>query len=193
MGKSLIIHSILSLFTSLRMLLHKSSTPSPTGAQRSPSMDSEELHSARALVRKVMVDSLSKLDVETNEPNRSIRWELGACWVQHLQNQASGKTDSKKAEDTKVEPAVKGLGKQGGLLKEIKKRIDEKYNKKDPGKEESDTASQEINKKSNTTDGGELEKEDADKESIWRQILPKAAYLRLKESETGLIRKVNLK
>lgn len=174
---------------SLRMLLHKSSTLSPTGTQRSPSMDSEELHSARALVRQVMVDSLSNLERETNEPNRSIRWELGACWVQHLQNQASGKTDSKKTEDTNAEPAVKGLGKQGGLLKEIKKRIDEKYNKKEPGKEESDTASQEINKKSDTTDGGELEKEDADKESMWRQILPEAAYLRLKESETGLIQK----
>ncbi|KAJ8448788.1 hypothetical protein Cgig2_011409 [Carnegiea gigantea] len=157
-----------------------------------PDGGANALNVNRALVRKVMVDSLSKLAIETNEPNRSIRWELGACWVQHLQNQASGKTDSKKAEDTKVEPAVKGLGKQGGLLKEIKKRIDEKYNKKDPGKEESDTASQEINKKSDTTDGGELEKEDADKESIWRQILPKAAYLRLKESETGLIQKVGL-
>ena len=156
-------------------------------------MDSEELHSARALVRKVMVESLSKLEIETNEPKRSIRWELGACWVQHLQTQVSGKTDSKKTEDTKVEPAVKGLGKQGGLLKEIKKRIDEKYIKKEPGKEESENVSQELNKKSNTTDGGELEKQDTDKESMWQQLLPEAAYLRLKESETGLIKKVSLK
>lgn len=103
-----------------------------------------------------------------------------------LQNQASGKTDSKKTEEAKVEPAVKGLGKQGGLLKEIKKRIDEKYNKNEPGKETTGNVSQEMNKKSDATDPKELEKQDAEKESLWRELLPEAAYLRLKESETGL-------
>ncbi|GKE56272.1 hypothetical protein Tco_1495457, partial [Tanacetum coccineum] len=32
--------------------------------------------------------------------------ELGACWVQHLQNQASAKNDTKNATNAKVVPAV---------------------------------------------------------------------------------------
>ncbi|KAE8657945.1 Tetratricopeptide repeat (TPR)-like superfamily protein isoform 3 [Hibiscus syriacus] len=104
---------------SLRMLLLKSTTPTAS-AQRSQSTDIGNLHSARASVRKVLEDSLQKLQNEPSNNSKSIRWELGACWVQHLQNQASGKTDSKKNEDVKPEPAVKG--KQGALLKDIKKK-----------------------------------------------------------------------
>ncbi len=67
--------------------------------------------------------SLLKLQAESSQSPRPIRWELGACWVQHLQNQASGTADNKKNEDAKLEPAVKVLGKQGALLKGIKMKI----------------------------------------------------------------------
>ncbi|GJT17995.1 protein TSS [Tanacetum coccineum] len=86
---------------SLRMLLHKSSTPSPSGG--------EDLQSGKVLVKKVFKESVTKMG-EDSKNTKSIRWELGACWVQHLQNQAST--------EAKVEPAVKGLGK--GLLKDLK-------------------------------------------------------------------------
>ncbi|MFS7932223.1 putative clustered mitochondria protein [Helianthus anomalus] len=147
---------------SLRMLLHKSSTSSPSG--------SDDLHSAKVLVNKVLSESLQKMEEEESKNTKSIRWELGACWVQHLQNQASGKSDSKSAAEAKSEPAVKGLGK--GLLKEIKKKSDDKSGKLE----------QEVNK-SDDTGNKELDEE---KETMWRSLLSEAAYLQLKESDTGL-------
>ncbi|KAK3221658.1 hypothetical protein Dsin_008683 [Dipteronia sinensis] len=108
---------------SLRMLLHKSSSPqSSSTVQLSQSADFENLLSARLLVRKVIEDSLQKLQGEPSKHTRSIRWVLGACWVQHLQNQASGKNDSKKTEESKPEPAVKGLKKARCTTKGYKKR-----------------------------------------------------------------------
>ncbi|KAK6944315.1 hypothetical protein RJ641_025417 [Dillenia turbinata] len=176
----------------LRMLLHKpSALPSSAAVQRLHGADSEDLRPNRVLVRKVLGESLLKLQGEATKQTRSIRWELGACWVQHLQNQASGKTDSKKTEEAKVEPAVKGLGKQGGLLKEIKKKIEDKNSKGD-GKDVS-MANNDDNKKSDTFNLKELGKQDEETEKVWKNLLPEAAYLRLKESETGLHLKIKSK
>lgn len=169
----------------MRTLLHKSSTPQSSNfAQRAQNTDSEDLRSARSVVRRVLEESLRNLQVETAKQFKSIRWELGACWVQHLQNQ--GKTESKKAEEAKVEPAVKGLGKQGGLLREIKKKTNEKSSKPESGKE---VVRHELNKKSDTNNK-ELDKPDEEKEMMWKKLIPEAAYTRLKESETGLHLKV---
>ncbi|PSS08188.1 Protein TSS like [Actinidia chinensis var. chinensis] len=166
---------------SLRMLLHKPSTSqSSTAVQKLQIADFEDLRSARSLVRSVLGDSLLKLQGEAGKHTRSIRWELGACWVQHLQNQDTGKTESKKTEEAKVEPAVKGLGKQGGLLKEIKKKPNDRNGKTEQGKEVA-VNSIDGNKQSDTT-----KQKDLEKEKMWKKILPEAAYLRLKESETGL-------
>ncbi|XP_076926916.1 protein REDUCED CHLOROPLAST COVERAGE 2-like [Bidens hawaiensis] len=150
---------------SLRMLLHKSSASSPSGA--------EDLHSAKALVKKILNESLQKMEEEDSKNIKSIRWELGACWVQHLQNQSDSKTAS---EANKVEPPVKGLGK--GLLKEIKKKSDDKNIKTE----------QEVatNDKSDDSGSKEAAKLDEEMEKVWRGLLPEAAYLRLKESDTGL-------
>ncbi|XVE63478.1 hypothetical protein DITRI_Ditri07aG0023700 [Diplodiscus trichospermus] len=169
---------------SLRMLLHKST--SPASAQRSQTVDFENLRSARASVRKVLEDGLQKLLNEPSYNSRSIRWELGASWVQHLQNQASGKTESKKNEDFKTDPAVKGLGKQGALLKEIKKKTDVKGGKTELNKEVSPGNNLDMNKKSEVSNQKEQEKQDEEMEMMWKKLLPEAAYLRLKESETGL-------
>ena len=166
---------------SLRMLLHKSSSQPSNTALKQQSSDFE-----RSLVRKLLEESLSRLQEEPTKQVKSIRWELGACWVQHLQNQASGKTDSKKPDEAKPEPAVKGLGKQGGLLKEIKKRINVNSGKTEQGKE----APAGQDKISDAGNQKELEKQDAEKETMWKKLLPEAAYLRLKESNTGLHLKV---
>ncbi|KAI3513902.1 hypothetical protein L1887_12126 [Cichorium endivia] len=143
---------------SLRMLLHKS--PGVTRV--------EDVNSGNVLVKEVLEKSLEKMKVEECKGTKSIRWELGACWVQHLQNQE--KSDSKKAEEVKVEPDVKGLGK--GLLKGIKKKSEDKNEK-----------SEEVVNKS---DNKETVKLDEEQEMIWRKLLPEASYLRLKESATGL-------
>ncbi|KAK9274864.1 hypothetical protein L1049_022118 [Liquidambar formosana] len=172
---------------SLRMLLHKSCTPQSSSAvQRIQSSDSEDLLSARSLVRKVLQESLLQLQGEASKSTKSIRWELGACWVQHLQNQASGKTESKKTEEAKPEPAVKGLGKQGGLLKEIKKKTDVRSSIPEQGKEGITSNSLDMNTKSDAPGQKEVEKQEKEKEMMWRKLLSEAAYLRLKESETGL-------
>lgn len=166
------------------MLLHKSSTPQSSSVQKLQNTESEKLLGARALVRRVLGESLVKLQEEHPKNTRSIRWELGACWVQHLQNQ--GKNDTKKTEEAKIEPAVKGLGKQGGLLKEIKKKIDGRTGKTDQGNSPS------SDEKLNAVDQKEIDKQDEVKEEMWKTLLPEGAYLRLKESETGLHRKVGL-
>ncbi|XP_038696013.1 protein TSS-like isoform X1 [Tripterygium wilfordii] len=172
---------------SLRMLLHKYSMPqSSSTGQRLQSAEMETLLSARSLVRKVLEDSLLKLQTDpTEHKNSSIRWELGACWVQHLQNQASGKTESKKTEDTKLEPGVKGLGKQGGLLKDIRRKTDVRNCKNEFGKEVP-AGNTDVNCKSDIAHQKELEKQDGEMEMLWKKLVPEAAYLRLKESETGL-------
>ncbi|XP_073277926.1 protein REDUCED CHLOROPLAST COVERAGE 2-like [Primulina huaijiensis] len=164
---------------SLRMLLHKSSTPQLCClVPRIQNADVEELLSSRPLVRKVLSESLDRLQGEESKPTKSIRWELGACWVQHLQNQASGKNESKKHEEAKVEPAVKGLGKHG-LLKDFKKKADGRSNKTDLNTEVIANDNFDANKK-------ELENQDEEKELMWKKLIPEASYLRLKESETGL-------
>lgn len=173
------------------MMLHKSSTPQSSNVvQRIQSTDTEYSYSTRLLVRKVLEESLQKLKEETTSHTKSIRWELGACWVQHLQNQATGKTEPKKAEEAKVEPAVKGLGKQGGLLKELKKKIDIRNSKIEVGKDTSPCNDSDINKSETTKQ--ELDRQDEEKETIWRKLLSDAAYTRLKESKTDLHLKVHL-
>ncbi|KAM3336899.1 protein REDUCED CHLOROPLAST COVERAGE 2 isoform X1 [Capsicum galapagoense] len=162
---------------SLRMLLHKTSTPQPSSqVHKLHGADVEDILAAKPLVRQVLGESLQKLQEEGSKQMKSIRWELGACWVQHLQNQVSGKAESKKTDEAKVEPAVKGLGKHGGLLKEIKKKSTDKNGKASSGNE---VSSSETNRK-------DLEKQDEEMEILWKKVLPEAAYLRLKESETGL-------
>ncbi|XP_024978945.1 protein TSS-like [Cynara cardunculus var. scolymus] len=168
---------------SLRILLHTTSTPSASGAvQRVQGADVEESHSAKVLVRKVLEESLQKMQEEDSTNTKSIRWELGACWVQHLQNQTSGKSDSKTAAEAKVEPAVKGLGK--GLLKEIKKKTDDKSSKVE--QEVATSNGPDTNSKSDDSGNREAAKLDEEKEMMWRKLLSEAAYLRLKESDTGL-------
>lgn len=172
------------------MLLHKSSSPlSSSTVHKLQSAEFEDLHSARSLVRKVLEESLLRLQEEPTKKTKSIRWELGACWVQHLQNQAPDKAESKKTEEPKLEPAVKGLGKQGGLLKEIKKKLDVKSAKTDQGKEAPAGYNLDMNKNSDSSNQKQ-EKQDPEKELTWRKLLSDAAYLRLKESDTGLHLKV---
>lgn len=130
-----------------------------------------------------------KLQNEGNNPRLSIRWELGACWVQHLQNQASEKTETKKTEEAKTEPSVKGLGKHGGLLKEIKKKTDKSIYT-DQRKENSAPSGSDLYNKSDIGVEKESVKHDSEKDVMLRTLIPEAAFLRLKESETGLHLKV---
>lgn len=173
------------------MLLHKPSTPQSSGAyQKLQIADGEDLHFAKSLIRKVLEESLLTLQDEGLKDTKSIRWELGACWVQHLQNPVSGKPESKKIEEAKVEAAVKGLGKNGGLLKDIKKKLDEKNSKIEQVKDVSLSNSLDMQKSSGNNQK-ESEKQDVEKENMWKKLLSEASYLHLKESETGFHLKVS--
>ncbi|GJV25858.1 protein TSS [Tanacetum coccineum] len=93
----------------------------------------------------------------------------------HLQNQASAKTDSKTTTDAKVEPAVKGLRK--GLLKDLKKKSEDKSSKSEQ---------ESANNKSDDSGNKEDVKMEEEKKIMWKNVIPEAAYLSLKESNTGL-------
>ncbi|PKU87812.1 Clustered mitochondria protein [Dendrobium catenatum] len=164
---------------SLRMQLHKSSAQLSNGALCSQFSENGSSQSSRSLVRKLLSISLAKLEKDDQSHRKSIRWELGQCWVQHLQ-QDTGKSQPKNSEVTKVEPTIKGLGKQ---LKEIKKKLEERAGIIDPSKDGFVDAS----KHQMLDDCIQQEQE-----GILMKLLPEAAFLRLKESNTGLHVKVEL-
>lgn len=168
---------------SLRMLLHKSCAQSSGGVQRLQGCDPQDNETTQNFVQKILSDSLEKLENEAPMITRPIRWELGACWVQHLQNQTSEKTETNKSEETKNVPTVKGLGKQFGQLKEIKKKTDDKSGKGAYAKENASPNTDNAHT-DNTTSAKE------DKKAALQKLLPEAAFQRLKESETGLHAKV---
>ncbi|KAL0919885.1 hypothetical protein M5K25_012010 [Dendrobium thyrsiflorum] len=164
---------------SLRMQLHKSSAQLSNGVLCSQFSENGSSQSSRSLVRKLLSISLAKLEKDDQSHRKSIRWELGQCWVQHLQ-QDTGKSQPKNSEVTKVEPTIKGLGKQ---LKEIRKKPEERAGRIDPSKDGFVDAS----KHQMLDDCSQQEQE-----GILMKLLPEAAFLRLKESNTGLHVKVEL-
>ncbi|XP_078443791.1 tetratricopeptide repeat (TPR)-like superfamily protein [Wolffia australiana] len=152
----------------LRRVLHKAD----------PQLD--DLKGSESFVERVFERCLERLREEPDKQRRWIRWELGACWVQHLQSAATGKNETKKTEEVKVEQAVKGLGKLLGPLKVMKKKVD------DPSKE--GPACNGVDREKSNGDSVEQEKDKIhpEKEIFLQKLLPEASYLRLKESDTGL-------
>lgn len=158
------------------MQLHQSSAQLSSEAPCPQFSENCNLQSSRSLVRKLLASSLAKLEKEDQSHRKSIRWELGQCWVQHLQ-QDPEKNQPKNTEVSKVEVTIKGLGKQ---LKVFKKKSDEMAGKVDPSKDSVDASKHQM--------------EDCcsqqEKEAILMKLLPEASFLRLKESNTGLHVKV---
>ncbi|KAI4355771.1 hypothetical protein L6164_004511 [Bauhinia variegata] len=166
---------------SLRLLLHKFGADPSEMSSSIP--NSDELDSSRCLVRKVVKESLTEINEEPIVSERSIRWELCSCWVQHLQKQETS-TDiiSKNKQDgNEVEQAVNGLGKQFKLLKRREKKpsvLDyPEY------REQSDSGPGNVNV---GNDEVEAKKEEIKSSTELEKLLSKEAFLRLKESGTGL-------
>ncbi|THU45679.1 hypothetical protein C4D60_Mb02t20520 [Musa balbisiana] len=182
---------------SLRMLLHKNHTSREKSTYNSLQNSKPEEHSAaQAFVEKLLSDSLVNLEEEKAEYNVSMRWELGACWIQHLQDQNNGEKDKKQAgekdkkqtgEKTKSETRVEGLGKPLKILKNHKKKpdfdeekistVDRKSSDEMPGGMKDVKLPFEEPKVETTAI------EDACK---LKDLLPEPAYTRLQESKTGL-------
>ncbi|KAM7483616.1 hypothetical protein LguiB_008199 [Lonicera macranthoides] len=158
---------------SLRVLLPKSSNAEISGGGL--------LHDSK-LVRRVTSESLSKLKEEKTVSERSIRWELGSCWVQHLQKQETpdDNNSSKTPQNNKTEPVVKGLGKQFKMLKRREKKtsagtVDDC--------EEIDPVESNPNVESSLED---LNNGESNHEEDLKQLISGEAFSRLKESGTGL-------
>lgn len=159
----------------MRVLLQKSKTESLV-----PS-DLDSLETSTCLVRKVIKENLKNLENEPASSERPIRWELGSCWVQHLQKQETAtvnNSDSPKV-DKEAEPIVKGLGKQFKLLKKREKKTvgeSRTYDEEEIDSSESRTV--------------ELENGDIDDEAELKQLISEEAFLRLQETGTNLHLKV---
>ncbi|KAG1335034.1 protein TSS [Cocos nucifera] len=183
---------------SLRMLLHKNHTSGDKRTlNQSQSSKQEELTAAQAFVEKLLDESLVKLEEEKTSSNIFMRWELGACWIQHLQDQnnaekekkQTGEKDKKQSgEKAKSETRVEGLGKPLKVLKNLKKKADS-----------SEQGSSSLDKKSSDElVGGESQNANlpfvdpqgdgkaSENGCTLKDLLPDPAFTRLKESETGL-------
>ncbi|WCJ40513.1 Tetratricopeptide repeat (TPR)-like superfamily protein [Euphorbia peplus] len=164
---------------SLRVFLHKSSVAQSSEGQ-SPRGTFDDLEASRCRVRQVIKESLTKLEKTEVSPERPIRWELGSCWLQHLQKQETPTdTDSKTSEKlTETEQAVKGLGKEFKFLKKRGKKPGDTLEK-----EESSTDPCRLNM---ITDEGQHGDGESNSENELKEFLSQEAFLRLKENGTGL-------
>ncbi|KAL4562617.1 hypothetical protein LXL04_026645 [Taraxacum kok-saghyz] len=167
---------------SLRLLLHSKTNSIHPNLKRS---ETEELGCFRDLVEKLLNDSLIKLEEECVESDKFTRWELGACWIQHLQDQKKTEKDKKASnEKAKNEVKVEGLGT---ALRSLKNK------KKDS---EGTTTVKVVDAVNGEVDSSVLDFTDEanlnENENALKKVLSDAAFIRLKESETGLHCKVSL-
>ncbi|KVH89028.1 hypothetical protein Ccrd_008986 [Cynara cardunculus var. scolymus] len=110
---------------SLRLLLHKKTSLQNNVLPYLRRSDSEELSTSRYFVEKLLKESLTKLQEECVQADTFTRWELGACWIQHLQDQKKSEKDKKVSTDkVKNELKVEGLGTPLRSLKNRKKDLE---------------------------------------------------------------------
>nr|GEY21948.1 protein TSS [Tanacetum cinerariifolium] len=160
---------------SLRALLPNSRDVELSGSQ-SPQSEQGNFEYSRSLVRQVIKESLTNLE-KSKDSGKPIRWELGSCWVQHLQKQEAPAGDNAESpNEDKAEAVVKGLGKQ---FKMLKKR-DKKQSEADGS---DDTEESNLGQESTV---GEIDSQESNFESELKKLIPEEAFLRLKEGGTGL-------
>lgn len=182
---------------SLRVLLNEANS---TGEKKisTQSHRQEELTAARNFAENLLKESLQKLEEEETDKQSFMRWELGACWVQHLQDQKnadkdkkqSGEKEKKKLVDKTVkETKIEGLGKPLKALKNSKNVVDAT----DKGSSSWDksvsdgTSSAESQKvKPSSVELPQGDCVSSETESLLKDVLSDSAFTRLKDSETGL-------
>ncbi|XP_031130880.1 protein TSS isoform X2 [Ipomoea triloba] len=158
---------------SLRFLLLKPSTPEHKIG---------DYDTSSCLIREVTKDSLKKLQEKPPALKSSFRWELGSCWVQHLQKQETTKNSPKKVEnDGKDELVIKGLGKQFKMLKK-RERKSGNGNVTDVNEAMNDSASS----PNMECILAEQPNDESSSKAELRKYISEEAYLRLKESGAGL-------
>lgn len=176
-------------YFSLRTLLHKKQLqPYSKLSSHLHNLETEELHSAQIFVKRILEESLNKLQ-EEEDRGRFIRWELGACWIQHLQDQITAEKEKKKSnEKAKAEKTIEGLGKPLRLVRSIKKKTDASISRVqlDEDKQNAVTGESENLKPIDHESASRA----LENEAALKMLLTDSAFMRLKESETGLHCKV---
>nr|XP_027115424.1 protein TSS isoform X1 [Coffea arabica]XP_027115425.1 protein TSS isoform X1 [Coffea arabica]XP_027115426.1 protein TSS isoform X1 [Coffea arabica] len=178
---------------SLRFLLHdKAALEQNKCIPHSQTLESEDLSSSQAFVESILEESLIKLQEEEELRETYVRWELGACWIQHLQDQKKTEKDKKLPnEKTKNEMKVEGLGIPLKSLKNKKKNSDGSSVESQSGnlKPLADDMSVEAEKSVSLCTESHVETDANEHELILKTLLSESAFTRLKESETRLHRK----
>lgn len=156
-------------------------------------LEHEELSASCFFVEGVLEESLAKLEKEELDSDSFVRWELGACWIQHLQDQKNADKDKKPStEKAKNEMKVEGLGTPLKSLKNSKKKSDGGNIKlqSESSKSPADGAVGEADNATSPSVESKFETNAKENELVLTEILSDAAFARLKESETGLHCKV---
>ena len=191
------------MFFSLRMLLNEAST---TGEKKIPTQShrQEELTAAQTFAQNLLKESLRKLEEEETDKQSFMRWELGACWVQHLQDQKKSDKEKKQgAEKEKKkmvdkamkETKIEGLGKPLKALKHSKNMVDASEKGSSSGNKSLSDGTSSMESQKVKPPSVELPQGDciaSENESLLKEVLPNSAFTRLKDSETGLHQKVEL-
>ncbi|KAK1322535.1 Clustered mitochondria protein [Acorus calamus] len=179
---------------SLRMLLHKGPTSENGKAINSKGSEHEQIEVAEGFVKRVLEESLKKLQKEEPSQDAFTRWELGACWIQHLQDQSTAEKDKKQSgnkekkqsgQKIKNDSKVEGLGKPLRILKNAKAKSNGKNSEmvSEDGRSPHEAGCEDDKSPSMESPGATKATEN---ELILKQLLPDAAFVRLKESGTGL-------
>ncbi|CAN6566025.1 unnamed protein product [Malus baccata var. baccata] len=175
---------------SLRLLLHKT-IPSEQNkpASHIQTLEHEDLSASCVFVEGVLEESLAKLEKEELDSDNFVRWELGACWIQHLQDQKNADKDKKPSnEKGKNDMKVEGLGTPLKSLKNSKKKSDGGNTKlqSESSKSHADGGVAEAENTISPSVESKLETNAKENEHVLTEILSDAAFARLKDSETGL-------
>ncbi|TVT96682.1 hypothetical protein EJB05_58104 [Eragrostis curvula] len=186
---------------SLRMLLNEANSAGEKKISNlSQNHRQEELTAAQTFVEKLLNESLQKLEEEETGKQSFMRWELGACWVQHLQDQKNSDKDKKQGSEKEKkktvdksikETKIEGLGKPLKALKNSKNAIDAADKVSLGAKSLSQGTSSTESQKEKPSDA-ELpqgESSASENEGLLKNLLADSAFTRLKESETGLHQK----
>ncbi|GAV80990.1 eIF3_p135 domain-containing protein/TPR_12 domain-containing protein [Cephalotus follicularis] len=176
--------------SSLRLLLHKE-RPSELNksSQHMQTMESEVLGVSRAFVERLLEGSLAMLEKEEVKQDHFVRWELGACWIQHLQDQKITEKDKKLSSEkakTKNEMEVEGLGTPLRSLKNKKKLDGNSRKMQSQAMLHAEGVNGDTGCAAPAYSDTQLETNCNDNELVLKSMLSDVAFSRLKESETGL-------
>ncbi|XP_044977119.1 protein TSS-like [Hordeum vulgare subsp. vulgare] len=185
---------------SLRMLLNEANA---TGEKKLPTQShrQEELTAAQTYAENLLKESFQNLEEEGTDKQSFMRWELGACWVQHLQDlkksdkdkkQGDGKEKKKMVDKDVKETKIEGLGKPLKALKHPKNAVDASGKGSSSGnKSLTDATSSGESQKAKSSSVESLQGDciASENEILLKDVLLDSAFTRLKDSETGLHQK----